>query len=227
MIYSVRLHRRISAMLIALIGLFAAFFVLAMVFYAGGTKYDPTQSGYSFSMNFFSDTGRTIAFSGRPNRLSAAFFAAALVPVNLALLVFHITNARFYRGRFRPWNGVATVSGVISAVAAVFIPIFPENLYPEAHMGATLVFSNLLLVMLIAYAVIIGKDSAFPKGYLGAIIGYVAYLAVYLVVLMGDFGLDNATTLVLQATGQKIAIITGFASLGALAAGMRVRVTRG
>lgn len=43
---------------------------IAMFFYAGGTALNPNTSGYTFWANFFSDLGRTRAWSGRNNTIS-------------------------------------------------------------------------------------------------------------------------------------------------------------
>lgn len=47
---------------------------VAMFFYAGGTAINPNAPGYTFWANFFSDLGRTRAWSGRENTISHIIF---------------------------------------------------------------------------------------------------------------------------------------------------------
>ncbi len=224
MTYSISSHRRIASLLILSIGIFALFFILAMLFYAGGTQLEPQRDSYSFLTNFFSDTGRTVSFSGKPNTLSMVCFGAALVPVNVMLLLFHGMNFFFYRGKHVPWNWVSSISGAVSALAAILIPFFPDDLVPGAHLFATLSFSNLLLLSLVGYAVLIMKDPDMKKGSAFLILCYVGYLVIYLTIVMADLGFKEDLRTLLQATGQKIAIIGGFSCFFVLALGIRRRL---
>ncbi len=197
---------------------------MAMIFYSGGTIQEPHREGYSFLTNFFSDTGRMVSFSGKPNIVSMICFGAALVPVNITLLLFHGENFIHYRGKYVPWNWIASISGAASAAAAILIPFFPDDLFPGAHLIATLGFSNLLLLSLIGYAVLSRKDPSMKKGCSILILGYVVYLVIYLAVLMVDFGFEEDLRNLLQASGQKIAILAGFTCLSVLAFGIREKL---
>ena len=61
--------------------LFILLQILGMQVYPGGTMYDASTEGYSFSMNFFSDMGAYVARNGEPNYLSMMIFA-----INLSLI---------------------------------------------------------------------------------------------------------------------------------------------
>src|SRR5262245_43286490 len=51
---------------------------VAMACYPGGTTLDRATHGYSWSQNFLSDLGMTVAYDGRPNAVGALCFVAAL-----------------------------------------------------------------------------------------------------------------------------------------------------
>ncbi len=208
--------------------IFAICFILAMLFYPGGTQLDTNIRGYSFFSNFFSDTGRITSYSGESNIISMIFFAIALILTNVCLIFFHFENIQFYKhkNKFNSLRNVAGISGIISAITAIFIPIFPEDIYPTAHMIVTLTFSNLLLFMLIFYAIIIKKETNYSDDIFRLIMIYVIFLILYLSLIMTNIlGFNEDISLSLKATGQKIAIIYGFFCIASLAYGMQKRIT--
>ncbi|MFP4052458.1 MAG: hypothetical protein ACLFV7_01175 [Phycisphaerae bacterium] len=82
-------RRRHHRLLWGIVWLGAAQFVvlagLAMVFYPGGTEFDPTAGHYRFWTNTFSDLGRTRTQSGADNSLSAVLYHTALGILSLSL----------------------------------------------------------------------------------------------------------------------------------------------
>lgn len=69
---------------------FLALIFLAMVFYTGGTRDNPTVSGYSFWGNTLSDSGRFMAWSGAPNTVSMVIFSLSLIIYGIFYIPFYI-----------------------------------------------------------------------------------------------------------------------------------------
>jgi len=76
---------------------FVVLTLLAMLFYPGGTKTDPTTPGYSFFRNFFSELGLTRGYGGQPNTISTALFVVSLTVTGIALALFFVGFTQFFR----------------------------------------------------------------------------------------------------------------------------------
>ena len=81
-------------MLVTVPRIAALFFIalqsLGMKVYPGGTMYDTSAQGYSFSKNFFSDMGAYVARNGDPNYLSMILFAMSLTIVGITFISYYL-----------------------------------------------------------------------------------------------------------------------------------------
>ena len=86
------------AMLVTVPRIAALFFIalqsLGMKVYPGGTMYDASTQGYSFSKNFFSDMGAYVARNGDPNYLSMILFAMSLTIVGITFISYYLLLPR-------------------------------------------------------------------------------------------------------------------------------------
>ena len=70
---------------------------IAMFFYAGGTRLNPSAPGYSFWANWFSDLGRTKGYSGKDNTVSMIIFIIATSVRGISLIITAIALPYFFR----------------------------------------------------------------------------------------------------------------------------------
>lgn len=126
---------------------------LAMVAYPGGSKYDRTSLHYNIFLNFFSDLGTTITYSGKQNTLSNILFIIALGSTGLVMIYFS-----------KIWRAIDTTSHehkilgflskiflVISGSSFIGLAFTPWNKFFDFH----LIFFKLAFSFLLAWTLII------------------------------------------------------------------------
>ncbi len=139
---------------------------LAAVFYPGGTVRDPTTSGYSFSANFISDLGMTVAHGGKANAAGAALFALGFAMLALALVCCAVGFVRLHslsvRGRA---TALAGASGVgLAGVCLLAAGLSPANVAAPLHMWSAAVASAIAPPSLVPLAVGAARHGRFPRG---------------------------------------------------------------
>jgi hypothetical protein len=203
--------------------LFLILTTVAMLLYPGGTRNDPMTGCYQFSTNFFSDLGITVAYDGSPNTLCAALFFTALVLAGLAVILFFVAMAQFFKrplpARVLSWIGSAV--GVVSGLAYVGIAFSPGNLFLDAHiLFVQVAFLGFFLAVLFYLAAILVTES-YPNRYAAVLAGFAVILAVYLWLLFFGPAPDTPNGLTIQATGQKIVVYTMIVTVFIEAVGAR------
>lgn len=188
--------------------LFLILTTVAMFLYPGGTRSDPATSGYQFFANVLSDLGITVALDGSPNTPCAALFFSALVLGGLAVILFFLKMAQFFRqprsARVLSWIGSSV--GVVSGLAYLGIAFAPANLFLDVHiLFVQLAFLCFFLAVLL-YMVAILVTESYPNLYATVLAGFAVILAVYLWLLFFGPATDTSSGLTIQATGQKIVV---------------------
>ncbi len=208
--------------------LFLILTTVAMLLYPGGTRNDPTTRRYQFFANFFSDLGITVAHDGSLNIPCAALFFSALVLGGLAIILFFVAMAQFFRqplsARALSWLGSSV--GVISGLAYVGIAFAPANLLLDAHILLVQVaFLSFLLAVLFYLAAILITES-YPNRYATVLVVFAVILAGYLWLLFFGPAAGTSSGLTIQATGQKIVVYAMIVTVFIQAHGAR-RLARG
>ena len=119
--------------------------------YPGGTLVEHNTVGYSFSENFLSDLGRSVAWSGESNATAEGLFTTAMVVLGLSIIPFFL---------FLPLHApdksqilwIAAVFGVGSALSLIRIGLTPYDLYFEAHHTALFFWIVCLLAAVVLHA---------------------------------------------------------------------------
>ena len=109
--------------------------VWAMHWYPGGTMEDHQTAGYSFYENFLSDLGMTKAWSGQPNPTASLLFNTALVVLGLSIIPFFLFLPSHAPDQSETLR-IASMFGVVSALAVVGIGLSPFDVHPDAHVAA-------------------------------------------------------------------------------------------
>jgi len=192
--------------------LFISLCVIAMFFYSGGTEINPNTSGYSFFTNFFSDLGRTESPTGKTNIISQILFTMALIIINSTYIFFCSAMTFFFKEkrRDRLLSNLSRICGTFSGIFGIGITFLPINLFPEAHLFVTMIFSNSFLISLLPYIFLILYNHQYENRYSYVLIIYSIMLGIYLSLILIDFNWSSDVYLIVLATGQKITIFAGF-----------------
>jgi hypothetical protein len=183
---------------------------IAMLFYPGGTRIDSTTLGYGFFTNFFSDLGRTVAYSNKGNLVSATIFIIAVIGLGVTFLGYFSLVPKFFH-QTEEEKRISTLVkriGYGSALAFIGVAFTPTNLVSLIHdffvvTGFTLVTVVLSLILYLTW-----NDPRFSKGYVT--------LYLFLIILILAYGglfflipkIITLEHLIIRVTIQKLVIYT-------------------
>jgi hypothetical membrane protein len=174
--------------------------------YPGGSRLDHKAAGYSFSHNFLSDLGMTVAYSGRQNSFGALLFTLSLsiVVVGLAATLVGFARLCSETPHARRLSRAAAGAGLIVCAAFVGVALTPENRGLELHIEFTMVAFRVFPLVPLLLALASRYSSVLPRRVFIAWATLTAVLAAYVVVI--GWGPTTATPegLTLQITAQKI-----------------------
>jgi hypothetical membrane protein len=183
--------------------------------YPGGTVLDPSTRGYSFTHNFLSDLGSTVAFNDGPNTLGALLFDVAMIVGVLVLASTFVAGVRLLSTapRGAAFARLAGAAGAFVCVGYVGVALAPLDRAFRLHRVSSLLalYSFPVATALLAVATL--RDGRFrPRAMLGW-----ATLTVVLVsfIAMAHLGPSVATErgVMAQVIAQKIMALTVLAVL--------------
>jgi hypothetical membrane protein len=178
----------------------------SITLYPGGTFRDESANGYSFTHNFLSDLGGSVAFNYQRNLLGAVLFGLAMVLGVFALGACIVASVRVLSpvARARPFARLAAVAAVLVCVGYLGVAASPQDRLMGLHQASSLtaVHAFPVLTMLLAAATM--RDNRFRRR---ATVGWVVLslvLAGFLAV--GHFGPGVQTDhgLTVQVLAQKV-----------------------
>ncbi len=176
--------------------------ILAMLFYAGGTAENPNIQGYSFWGNTLSDSGRTIAYSGKINTTSMILFSIALSLWAISIIPFFIAlRTLFNEGNLeKNLSTIGSLFAIIAAISLTGIAFSPADILLGPHMFFVYIAYTSLLIVGFTYSITLYRTDKLHKQY--AII-FIIWTIIWLVTsLMGLVGLAGYRSL--MVIGQKI-----------------------
>ena len=195
--------------------LFVVLTTTAMFFYPGGIRTDPTTTGYSFLNNFFSDLGRTRAWSGQANEISFWLFTFGLSIAGGSVGIFFIAFAQFFAtNRLDKFlGGLGALFGMVSAGSFIGVALTPADLNSPLHNNLVQVAFRTFFVAVLCYLAPMMRHPSYPKRFTLIFIAFAALLFAY--VLLIAFGPPTRTPegLFVQVTGQKIIAYASIASV--------------
>ncbi|PWI47087.1 hypothetical protein CEE45_13620 [Candidatus Heimdallarchaeota archaeon B3_Heim] len=152
---------------------------IAMIFYTGGTRIDETAQGYSFFTNFFSDLGRTVAYSGKGNLISVILFIVALVGLGLTFLSYFRFIPEIFNSteEEQKLSKIVAKIGTVAAIAFIGIAFTPANLVTIIHDSLVVTGFTLVSIVLGILLILTIRDQKFSKVYT------ITYLILILIVL--------------------------------------------
>tara|TARA_B100001964_G_C14064283_1_gene522846 strand:+ start:90 stop:797 length:708 start_codon:yes stop_codon:yes gene_type:complete len=115
---------------------FISLVTLAMITYDGGNAIDNFSHGYSFSLNYLSDLGRNIGYSGSNNIISFYSFNSSLIIIGISFLIYFLflpslhnkTSISFLLSR------IGGVFGCFASICFAGVGLTPADLYFDLHV---------------------------------------------------------------------------------------------
>lgn len=116
--------------------LYLALMILAMLFYAGGTRDNPLFPGYSFWGNTISDSGRFIAWSGMVNTTSMVLLSLSLISNGILYLPFYLLVSDSLReGKLEKLSSkIGSIFGILFSLSIIGIAFAPADILYIYHM---------------------------------------------------------------------------------------------
>ena len=178
---------------------------VAMFFYPGGTRLDPTIHGYSYFSNFISDLGLTRSYSGYPNTISYIIFTITMIISGISSILFYIAIVHFFKTKNQKrLITLTSFFGIIIGISIIGAGLTPWNIYPEAHdrFAETSFVTTIITTFFYILAVIHNEE--YPNYYAYVLMGYmlVAIIFIALMIFVGPINTKNELKMIV--TMQKI-----------------------
>ncbi len=180
-----------------------------MIFYTGGTKLDPNTTYYSFWTNFFSDLGRTKSLSGKSNLISCVIYIISGTILAISITPFTISMSQFFKETKLQKNLsiFLILFGFITSIFWIASMITPWDLYGNIHLVLGIIYTTTGVIVLLLLAIMIFLNEDFPNKYAFILLFYFSiYLFNLLIVILLKYNPNTLSSLVFQATFQKITI---------------------
>ena len=195
---------RIAAILFILLQL------LGMQVYPGGTMYDASSQGYSFSKNFFSDMGAYTARNGDPNYLSMIIFAMSLTIVGITFISYYLLLPKLLGNDrinyFLSWAG--TVFAIGGSACMIGTGFTPSDVVFAPHIFFANNIFHCFLVTALFYTIVIFRSNGLQRRYA---IGYAMFfLSIFIYVMILQYGPSansGESALIFQVLSQKVIVI--------------------
>lgn len=204
-------------------GLFVLLTLVAMLAYQGGNYQNLAAPAYDFTHNFFSDLGRTVAHSGKPNWPSAILFFIALFVAGAGLVIFFLVFPRFFTHK-RPLHLLSlagSLVGVLAGLCFIGVAFTPSNLSRGLHTQFVLRAFQFFPLAVFIYIPALFLNRSYPRRYAWIFVVFWLLLMGYYVLLNNGPDIDTSQGLVIQAVGQKIIVYASILSIGLQALGAK------
>jgi len=190
--------------------IFLALVTMAAFLYPGGTLHDKDMAVYSFSNNYLSDMGRTMAINGDANFFASSFFLLALLIAGSVIILFFIHARPLFSDNktMRSLSSVGTIMGIMGCLCLIGVGFTPVNLYREAHiLSANWVFRFFFIASL-CYTLTIFLKKEMPNR---LAIGYLVFsLFIISYILINELGPSPSSSpkiLTIKVMAQKIILL--------------------
>jgi hypothetical membrane protein len=195
-----------------------------VLIYPGGTFRNHNTEGYTFSQNFLSDLGRTVAFNGDENYFGAILYIIGLSFAGIMTIMMFVKLPEIFSQD--KWTKrcllLSRILGVMAGISLIGIACIPNNLFDIPHT----IFVNIAFVKLLQSLTLlmfcIYRTAQFPNKY-----GYIllfsnsVLLGFILLKILGPSIHTSDIGLVYQAISQKIMVAALLVSLSFLSLGTK------
>ena len=129
---------------------FISLVTLAMMTYNGGNAIDNFSNGYSFSLNYLSDLGRNIGYSGVNNTLSFYSFNLSLIIIGISFLIYFLFLPSLHNKSSISFllSRIGGVFGCFASICFAGVGLTPSDLFFDLHVFfANWVFRSMSLAV--------------------------------------------------------------------------------
>ena len=186
--------------------LFILLQIIGMLVYPGGTMYDVSTIGYSFSKNFFSDMGAYVARNGEPNYLSMIIFALSLTIVGITFSLYYLFLPRVL-GNDRT-NYLLASTGTLFAIGGSICMIgtgfTPSDIVFAPHVFFANNIFHCFLVTALLYTIVLFRSDSLKKRYAMFFISIFIYVGI---LQYGPSANSGESAMIFQVLSQKMIVI--------------------
>jgi hypothetical protein len=181
-----------------------------MVFYPGGTRFDPSIKGYSFFSNFISDLGLFTSYSGKSIVVSYVIFTFTMILSGISSISFYITIRDFFiTKKQKILINLTTICGIIIGFSIIGAGLTPWDLYPELHDRFAEISFISTVITIFFYILAIFNNEAYPNHYAYVLMVYMVVSVIFTNFLIMIGPITTKDELKLIVTMQKIFSYTG------------------
>ena len=190
--------------------LFILLQVIGMLVYPGGTMYDVSTIGYSFSKNFFSDMGAYVARNGEPNYLSMIIFSLSLTIVGITFALYYLFLPKVL-GNDRT-NYLLASTGTLFAIGGSICMIgtgfTPSDIVFAPHVFFANNIFHCFLVTALLYTIVIFRSDSLKKRYAMGYAMFFISIFIYVGILQyGPSANSGESAMIFQVLSQKMIVI--------------------
>jgi len=190
--------------------LFILLQIVGMQVYPGGTMYDVSTIGYSFSKNFFSDMGAYVARNGEPNYLSMIIFSLSLTIVGITFALYYLFLPRVL-GNDRT-NYLLASTGTLFAIGGSICMIgtgfTPSDIVFAPHVFFANNIFHCFLVTALLYTIVIFRSDSLKKRYAMGYAMFFISIFIYVGILQyGPSANSGESAMIFQVLSQKMIVI--------------------
>ncbi|MBF0443692.1 MAG: hypothetical protein HQK54_17425 [Oligoflexales bacterium] len=185
--------------------LFLILTLMAMYIYSGGTKFNPSEAGYDFARNFFSDLGRYQTFAGQSNFISMILFSVAAGSAAIGQFLFFLATPTLFT-KARGLARTGSFFGLCASLCYLGIALTPADILFVPHYTFVRLAFSLFLPASVFYGMAILRSDHYPGIYAAVFLIFTLILAAYLTLLFFGPGIKTPEGLLIQVVGQKIIV---------------------
>ena len=179
--------------------------VISGFLYPGGNIQDESAAGYSFTRNFLSDLGGTVAINGQSSRTGAIIFGGAVIIAVVVLAGLFVGTVRVLSSepRARLFARLAAIAGALTCIGFIGVALTPiDRAYGLHRLTGVVAFRSFPLAAAFL-AVGTSRDQRFRKRATAGWIVLMLVLAVFIAIVNLGPSPDTTRGLVIQVLTQK------------------------
>ena len=198
--------------------LFFLLIFIAMFFYTGGTRDNPSVPGYSFWGNTISDLGRIISYNGGFNIIAMVLFTIAIAALALLSIPLYIVFPKiFSTSKFESISArIGSLLGYIATIGWIGVLFFPADISNEIHWLFAYVLYIAFFFSGVFYTISLFLNKNISKTFAIIFTLYCIILFISLMIIIGGIFIARTYLVV----GQKIAHISSLISYTMLGYGL-------
>lgn len=203
--------------------LFIILTTICMFLYTGGSKHEPILEGYTFYKNFFSDLGRTVAWSGEKNSYSCILFSFTAGILSIFVFIYFYTTLNVFKENINVKKLIKSgaIIGMVAAIHFFGIAFTPGDILHDIHLYFVRVAFGLIIISTSFYIPAILKTKGYENFYAYILIVFTLGSAFYFYILLFGPSTSEPDGLIFQVVAQKIIVYIQIISLSIQAYGTK------